>query len=152
MALFLCVCVVSCLPHLIWLICFIFLLYSSIHCTTPFFSCPKVHCFRSPLSPKKRVIWNSHVSWCFMFYHHPFSFCLTHLRVSFFDWALTFGSWCVLYHYMPLWVAWWVFFSCLMIGSLDVQSFCYANKTSLWSVAAVVLKVNSSALRIRKSW
>lgn len=49
-----------------------FLLCSSptiIASSPPFLSCPKVHCFRSPLSPKKRVIWDSHVSWCFMFYH-----------------------------------------------------------------------------------
>lgn len=72
---------------------FDFFFHSSplIHSTTPFFSCPKVHCFRSPLSPKKRVIWESHVSWCFMFYHYPFSFCLPHTRVSLiFDWASTF--------------------------------------------------------------
>lgn len=64
---------------------------SSIH-SIPFFSRPKVHCFRCQLRPKKRVIWESHVSWCFMFYHHPFSFCLSHLIVSFLDWVLTFGS------------------------------------------------------------
>lgn len=40
----------------------VFFSTSLIHSTSPFFSCPKVHCFRRPVSAKKRVIWESHVS------------------------------------------------------------------------------------------
>lgn len=39
---------------------------SSIHSTTPLFSCPKVHFFRRPLSPKRALIWDSHVSSSFI--------------------------------------------------------------------------------------
>lgn len=62
--------------------CFVFLFPSSIIPPSLSFSHPKVHCFRSPLSPKKRMNWEFHVSQCFLFYHHPFFFCLTHLSVS----------------------------------------------------------------------